>query len=143
MWLASVSVRRRSDEIVSTDRWATRDCGTKRAAEKLLDDVLHGVGNPDKERQFRMSATLCRHRALTTAEFECLPKWWHDAPSLDTAGPPIEVMWTRGIPEILSTLPCRNPGKSMVDKEIYIVVPCNQCDTCVARNTAEDLARRS
>jgi hypothetical protein len=137
VWLASVSRTSPSGKLLAAWTWGE---GTKRAAARLLESALAGVGDASRERLFRMPITMCRHRALTQAEHDGLPRWWHDAPAMDLAGPPEEVLWTRGIPEIPSTMPCLDPGRRQLDArrtELYAIVPCGTCATCAARAARE------
>lgn len=138
MWLASVSKRKSDGSPIPTARWAVENSGTRRHAERLIEDALRGVGDPTRERQFRMPITLCRHRGLSDAEIEDLPAWWKAAPAIDTAGPPLELQWSRGIRESLSSQPCRDPARQPfgADPELYLIVPCGRCDSCVARREA-------
>jgi hypothetical protein len=131
VWLASLSFRDRFGKIVPTEKWSEN---VRREAERSIDVLLEGVGNPLMERQFRMCITMCRHRALSTRENEDLPQWWKDTPSIDLAGGPIEVLWHKGIPETLSTQPCRNPIKEPLSTPgTYLPLDCGKCDSCLAR----------
>lgn len=130
MWLASISLRDRFGKIIPTENWDDRMRATM---ESLLDRLLEGVGDPLRERQIRMCITMCRHRAITQREFERLPQWWHDAPAVDLAGGPLEVMWHKGIPETLSTQPCVNPTKEPFGGGLYLPVDCGECPSCRAR----------
>lgn len=130
MWLASLSVRRRG-AIVTTDRWTPTVLAS---AQESLDFLLDGIGDASRQRSFRMTVTLCRHRALSVEEHDALPVEWHDAPATDIAGGPVEVLWHRGIPERLSTLPCENPTKvPMGSHGAWFPLDCEACPPCVAR----------
>jgi hypothetical protein len=125
--------------MVPTGRWAVVGHPTLARGESVLDMVLDGVGDESRQREFRMATTLCRHRALTPAEKAGLPEWWQEAPALDVAGGPLEVLWHRGIPETLSTQPCRNPRKrplpdGTLTDELFLVGECGECETCVDRD---------
>lgn len=135
MWLASVSARRADGSIIPTEQW-TRGKGRLLAAERLIDAAMSGVGDCSRERQFLMPITLCRHRALGADEMRKLPKWWHDAPALDAAGPALRVLWSRGIDEILSLQPCANPGRDYRSKDVWMLVECGRCPSCIARQEA-------
>ena len=66
VWLASGSLwgRDRREPIV-TGRWS----GAQRSTVlNALDLLLSGVGDPERERCFRMNVTLCLHRGLTAEE---------------------------------------------------------------------------
>ena len=133
MWLASVSLRDITGALVPTAYWNAVNRGN---ASTLLDSVLRGLGDETRQRQFRMPVTFCRHRAVTEREEAGLPKWWRDAPPCDLAGPPLEVMWTKGIKESLSLQPCADPGRAPLgdDPDIYLIVPCGACPSCKARD---------
>jgi hypothetical protein len=128
-------MRRKDGSIIPTAVWATEPNGRRRAGERVLDDALRDVGDASRERQFRMPITLCRHRALRAEEVTNLPTWWHKAPALDVAGPPLEIQWSKGIKESLSLQPCRSPREEPVggDPLIYYIIPCEACDSCDAR----------
>ena len=130
MWLASASLRGRDGKIVGTERWTPEMFDRVSAG---LDVLLDGVGDVDRQREFRMCITLCRHRALTEGEFKLLPVWWHDAPAVDIAGGPVEVRWHRGIPERPSTQPCVAPGKERLSVGLWLPVDCGRCEPCLAR----------
>lgn len=134
MWLASASMRNASGEVVGAPRWGH---GVNLTAEKLIDEALAGVGDASMERCFRMPVTLCRHRALTDAEAAALPQWWHDAPAIDIAGPLLEVVWSRGIKESPTLQPCAEPGRQPIpgskQSDLYLIVPCERCASCLAR----------
>jgi hypothetical protein len=133
VWLASTSKRNAGGKIIGTARWGL---GAMNAASRLLDDALHGIGEDERQREFRMPVTLCRHRALTDAEIAGLPKWWHDAPALDVAGPPMEVRWSKGIRESLSLQPCENPTRLPIAADVYLIQSCGECRTCRASGAA-------
>ncbi len=101
-----------------------------------LDVLMAGVGDVDRQREFRMCITLCRHRALTQGEFDALPVWWHEAPPYDIAGGPVEVRWHRGVPESPSTKPCANPHRERVGspvERLWLPMDCGACESCLAR----------
>jgi hypothetical protein len=139
VWLASVALHHRSASgpIVPTERWVRRT-GTINEAHRLIEQALSGVGDPAREREFRMCVSLCRHRALTEEEAAGLPDWWHDAPAKDVAGGPLEVLWQRGIPRTLSCEPCESPRRRPLpgysrSSGVYIVDECGTCPSCRAR----------
>lgn len=119
--------------IVTTDRWKPDRLAR---AQANLDYLLDGVGDPTRERSFRMMVTLCRHRALTVEEHDALPVEWHDIPAFDIAGGPVEVLWHHGIPELPSTLPCENPTKvPMGARGAWFPEDCGTCAPCAARES--------
>ncbi len=130
VWLASASLRDRNGRIVSTERWSPETFDRVSAG---LDVVLDGVGDVDRQREFRMCITLCRHRALTPEERAALPDWWEAAPPVDIAGGPVEVRWHRGIDERPSTQPCTNPRKELIGSGLWLPIDCGQCGPCLAR----------
>lgn len=133
VWLASASAWDTLGHLVPSSRWTDTRMAQVSAS---LDILLDGVGDPTREREFRMCVTLCRHRALTQAEHDALPDWWHAAPAVDVAGGPVEIMWHKGIPETVSTLPCENPTREVVAPrrlDIWLPIDCGRCPPCVAR----------
>jgi hypothetical protein len=139
VWLASASLRNpRNGNVIPTTDW-TPEQFIK--VETSLDALLDGVGDSEREREFRMCVTLCRHRALTAGEHDSLPIDWHMEPAVDIAGGPIEVLWHRGIPETRATKPCENPGRQTIDSVqpwLYFPVDCGRCEPCRARAEATD-----
>lgn len=143
VWLASCSVLdlKRVDAIrggpllLSTELWTPQ---VRKEAERQLRLALAGVGNDALQRCFRMSATLCIHRAVTEAEHAGLPEDWKCTAPRDLAGAPLEVLWhTPGVPRVLSAEPCRRPGRQLAPElahlGIFFLVECRACDTCDAR----------
>lgn len=136
VWLASASLRNRLGRIVPTGTW---DADRRAYVSATLDVLLGGLGDPEREREFRMNVTLCRHRALTPAEHDALPTEWHDNPAMDIAGGPVEVLWYRGVPEASSTQPCRRPTKVPTpsgDPRLWLPGDCGECPPCRARESA-------
>lgn len=132
VWLASTSLRDRHGRIVGTEKWSAEQMTVAQAG---LDTLLDGIGNRESERSFRMCITLCRHRALTSAEADRLPESWWTEPARDLAGGPVEVLWSRGITETLSTQPCANPIRRPMSPGLYFPEDCGKCESCVARAT--------
>lgn len=138
VWLASLSRPNPiTGERLPTTRWP--DWGRSRGAA-LLRQVLDGLGDPARERLFRMQITLCLHRAATDAEVAALPEWFHAAPAVGLAGGPVEVIW-ESEPGALSTRPCLAPGRerlSRIDPDLWLPVECGECETCRARTRIEE-----
>ncbi len=130
VWLASASLRDRHGTIRPAKDW---DPETTARVSATLDVALEGVGDADHEREFRMCITLCRHRALTQEEFEQLPDWWHEADAVDLAGGPVEVLWSRNVPETAGTQPCEHPDKQHIGGGLWLPFDCGQCSPCRAR----------
>lgn len=103
------------------------------AGEAMLTQLLGPVGDPSRERSFRMCITLCRHRAVTPAEIEGLPQWWRDAPAVHLAGGGLEVLWRRGIEDGPSVLPCEDYGRDELGGGLFLPVDCGKCEPCRAR----------
>lgn len=132
VWLASLSIRDRFGSIVPTAKWDVFRMG---AAQNSIDALLDGVGDRSRQRSFRMCITLCRHRALTPEEADQLPDEWWTTPAKDLAGGPLEILWSVGVPETLSTQPCARPTKVRLGPSLYFPDDCGTCETCVARAT--------
>ena len=103
VWLCSIS--RRStlvrDKPIATGLWTKQTIDESAA---LLRRLLGPVGNPARERLFRMNVTLCLHRALTAEEVAALPSYFHEDPAQDLAGGPIEIL-SESEPGLPSTMP--------------------------------------
>lgn len=112
--------------------------GSRLKAKKILYEVLQGAGNSEIERLFRMNITMCLHRAMTYTEARDLPQWWHDAPAVDLAGGPIEILEQRGIVEERpSVRPCENPKREKIHpsaaERLWIPADCGVCEPCLDR----------
>lgn len=105
MWLASVS-HRIDDLVHPAERFGDAEF---RLAYQLLKRAMTGVGDDRWARHFRMCTTQCLHRGLSDEELDRLPEDWKAAPAVDIAGGPVEVFWSRGIPEgVISCDPCES-----------------------------------
>lgn len=138
VWLASISRRSaRTGWINGVERWSARVL--RRMEEFIDEEILAGVGDADRQRSFRMNVTLCRHRALTPEEVAGLPDSFHDAPAIDIAGGPVEVLW-ENVPTRPSTQPCESPGRYTMDAarpDLWVPVDCGRCAPCRARAQIE------
>lgn len=140
VWLASASLRDRRGRVRATGTWGP---STMAYVSASLSVLLDGIGDDTREREFRMNVTLCRHRALTPAEHEALPEWWHQAPATDLAGGPIEVLWHSNIPHVPSCDPCENPSKVVTNPrrpDLWLPYDCGSCGPCLARAACHTLA---
>lgn len=134
VWLASVS-RRRRGQIRATGTWTRRQFSE---AENIAHRALSGAGAPQCERAFRMNITFCIHRALSAEEEESLPAEWCSAEG-GLVGPPVEVLWSRGIDHTTAAMPCRAPSRLIIDPErpdLWVPEGCGKCDVCEARESA-------
>lgn len=134
VWLASVSRRAplMGNRTISTTLWSDK---TRAEMTELLRRVVGPAGNVERERIFRMNITLCIHRALTTAEVDSLPPYFHSDEPTDLAGGPVEVLWENE-EGALSTKPCAHPHRQYIDPRdplLWIPLDCGVCDTCTAR----------
>lgn len=102
----------------------------------VLRGILHGVGNPERERLFRMNLTLCVHRVLSEEEKEALPAACKAYRPSHLAGGPIEVI-SETEPGALSTRPCDSPRKRPISAGVWIPGDCGDCPSCLARLDAE------
>ena len=86
--------------------------------------------------------TACLHRGIRADELERIPKWWHEAEAIDIAGGPVELLWSKGVPEIPSAMPCHNPGKQIIGArlDLWFPVDCGECEPCVARQNVRTCA---
>jgi hypothetical protein len=143
VWLASMSRRAGNGKIIPALKWPS---GQLKRAQARLHQVLHGVGDPNRERCFMMCITLCMHRALSDADIAALPPKWHDAPALDVAGGPIKILYARGCSESPSTLPCEHydrveiPDRDFEGDRLWIPEECGECPPCRARALATERA---
>jgi len=128
-----MSRRDRFGKIIQTGSWTPAQMAE---GHELLATLLEGVGDPLRERSFRMCVTLCRHRALSVREYDNLPPSWFEEPAIDLAGAPVELLWTKGIPDRLSSHPCRNPTWQRIGdwtENLRVPLDCEKCGTCLAR----------
>lgn len=146
VWLASVSLRDKKGSPILTPKWSE---GTMRRAQDALHAVVAGIGDPERERCFRMQVTVCLHRALSDSEIARLPDSWHRAPPVDLAGGPVEILWSKGIRDIPSCKPCVAPTKTPIsaltgvrndDPDAWFPNDCGTCEPCHARTTIHDAA---
>ena len=130
-----------------TREWSSTE---RKAAWKVLRAALTGVGDGARwERMFRMDVTMCLHRGLSDEEMERLPT--RGCPTSHLAGGPVEVFYSRGIPDgLLSCDPCDNPqGQRLAGPnhkhpnpwDLYVYEDCRFCGPCLQRmQIAEDPA---
>ena len=114
-----------------TSRWFARDLAH---AESIVERVLDGCGDDSIQRSFRMCVTLCRHRALTAAERANTPAWFQACRPVHIAGPPLKLLWSRGVPDELETMrPCLNPSKRDLPGHpgAYLFNLCERCEPCL------------
>lgn len=135
VWLVSVS-KRNKGHIDATGRWGRREFDH---AEKLASDTLAGVGDPGRQRAFRMNITFCIHRAVSDTEIGELPRQWRLAPG-SLAGGPVEVLWSRGIEHRPASQACHKPGHRMIiagRPDLWVPDDCGACPPCLARAAIE------
>src|SRR5262245_57176181 len=140
VWLASLSRRSPiTDRFRATTKWTA---GERAAGEGILREWLAGLGDPARERLFRMQVTLCLHRAIGPREGEAMPAWFWAAPAVGLAGGPVEILWenTPGGP---STQPCAHPTRHPFpgerwDPDLWIPEDCGACPSCLARTRIEE-----
>lgn len=129
-----MALRDSAGNLIGTAEWTPE---MWRYAEMTLKStVLAGVGDRSRERFFRMCITACLHRGLTPQELRRLPAWWHEAPAIDIAGGPLEIIWAHGVPDIPSARPCENPGRRAIHPkrlDLWLPMDCGQCGPCMAR----------
>jgi hypothetical protein len=130
-----------SGSIIAAGRWAYRKIRFRGALvepAEVLHAALEGLGQPDRERCFRMNVSLCLHRGATPEEVAALPDTWHDDES-GMAGGPVAVLWERGVKALTSALPCESPRHKTVipgRPDLWIPVDCGRCAPCLARKAA-------
>ena len=132
VWLCSVSKQDKSGETVGTAKWKPEDFAM---AERLALSALAGVGDPERQRAFRMNITFCVHRAVSDEEKAQLPKEWAGARG-GMAGGPVEVLWSRGIEHKPAAMPCHNPHHMVIDQsrpDLWVPEDCGKCEPCQAR----------
>jgi hypothetical protein len=132
VWLASVSHYNRHG-LIATEKW-------RRYFQKIYGkvcQVLSGVGDSSRERLFRMTSTLCLHRATTDDEAAGMAKAC-DITNPGLAGGPVEILWSKGVAVSDSCKPCERFRRGVIDPrrpDLYIPVDCGKCVPCVARKT--------
>ena len=132
VWLVSGSLRDSFGRVIPSARWTADD---RALLERTLLTELEGVGDPTRERFFRMPVTACIHRQLTAEEEAGLRAEWHARPPVHRAGGPLEIL-RETVPGSLSTRPCSRPGRRDVgggDPDVYLIEECGTCETCRAR----------
>jgi hypothetical protein len=85
---------------------------------------------------FRMCITACLHRGIRQDELDQIPQWWFDAEAIDIAGGPVQIIYSKGIPDIESAKPCYSPRKQILDTsrlDLYFPKDCGKCPPCIAR----------
>lgn len=135
VWLASISRMKPNGRTVYVPQWSAE---RRREAERLLRNVVVGVGDPTRERLFRMNVTLCLHRAATNEEVAAQPDWFLTAPGNGLAGGPVEVL-SETVVGAASTKPCRSPRRYEIEKAnpfAWIPIDCGGCEPCEARHFA-------
>ena len=131
VWLCSVSFAPKG-RIKATGEWSADELAL---ASRLAQSALSGVGDPARQRAFRMNVTYCVHRAVAGEEKSRLPAEWACAPG-GLAGGPVEVLWSRGIEHRPAAMPCREPGRLVLDRsrpDLWVPEDCGRCPPCLAR----------
>lgn len=134
VWLASVSRLRPNGRTLYVPEWSPRQM---REGERLLREVLAGVGDTSRERLFRMNVTLCMHRAATNEEVQAQAPWFLTARGNGLAGGPVEIL-SETEAGSQSTRPCHHPGKYIIDSSNphgWIPADCGSCPPCLARSS--------
>jgi hypothetical protein len=142
VWLASISRRDSAGRIIGTADWSHKS--RRWMATLLREHVLAGVGDPSRQRCFRMNITLCIHRALTEREVADLVPQWRCGPGPNIAGPPVEILWEVGCTTSPSGLPCESPRHVVVRDDrpdLWLPGDCGACEPCRARAAIEGAAR--
>lgn len=143
MWLASLSRTRLTyprGRVWPASEWA--DIPQQRAVGLgILRNALDGAGDDRWERAFRMCLTLCLHRGLSDDEMSLLPEDWMAARGRALAGGPLNVYYSRGVPDgLLSADPCHTPGREQLPgmpAGVFLPVDCGDCPPCLQRADIE------
>ena len=132
VWLASISHRRPTGRPLYVPEW---NAAQRRIAEQRLRQAVDGVGDPTRERLFRMNVTLCLHRAATDDDLAAVAPWFLEAPGIGLAGGPVAIL-SETIAGRASTRPCERPGRRIFDRASpygWIPIDCGACEPCRAR----------
>jgi hypothetical protein len=133
VWLASVSRRNpATGRLVANPTWTE---GLRAQAIALLRGAVRGLGDPTRERLFRMNITYCLHRAASDAEEAGQDEIFRCQAPTGLAGGPIEIL-SETEPGAASTRPCAAPGKQYIDRTdrlLWLPIDCGQCEPCRAR----------
>lgn len=141
MWLASVTIRQKNGDIIATGDWSEEQ--RTYATRILRGRVLEGVGDQNRERCFRMNVSFCIHRGVLRRELRMVPQWWHASQAVDIAGAPVEVLWSKGVPDVPSAQPCARPRREIVDPgrpDLWVPLDCGSCASCLARAAQQSKA---
>lgn len=136
VWLASVSYRDQRG-IIPTTKYSRQ---MRKHAKRQAWNAVEGRGDHDRFRLFRMQITICLHVAVSDDELEKLPAEWNRWPGTALAGGPVEILEERGIPDIPSTKPCKDPVREPLglgDPDLWVPIDCGRCGPCMARATIE------
>jgi len=82
----------------------------------------------------------CAWRGVTPKELRLLPDWWHVARSVNLAGGPVEVLWSKGLPDTPSAQPCAIPRREPINPrrpDLWAPIDCGECPSCLARKAYE------
>lgn len=138
-----MSKRDREGVPIATPDWIFKPVKIKNkrmdADDALRRFALDGIGDPERERCFRMQVTLCIHRGATEAEVAGLPESWHEALS-GMAGGPVQVIYERGVKALPSAMPCADPIREDLGygrPNLWIPKDCGRCESCLARKAIE------
>jgi hypothetical protein len=133
VWLASAAVKdRKTGRTIAVPRWTMEQ---NQHARAFLEEVLEGVGDPNRYRLFRMNITLCYHRALSPDERAKLPGNWDELPG-GCAGGPVAVLQSKGVTNRAAAMPCQKPGRDLLDPtrpDLWRPADCGECPPCLAR----------
>lgn len=131
VWLASMSLARNGYTVAASDMLDHE----RQLAHAVLFELLDGVGDTTRQRLFRMTLTLCLHRAATDREVAKLPAYFDAAQPIDLAGGPVEILWQTEA-DRPSTRPCEQPGHRVLwpnRPDLWFPTDCGACEPCRAR----------
>ena len=129
VWCASISRRGMTNRAVAPTKWSEIQIYK---AQQILDDVLFGVGDPQRARCLTTNGAMYVQRALVDEEIDSRMSPITQDAMLPLG--PLTIVWAKGLPDRASALPCEAPvHRPMIARGPIFAVDCGECIPCRAR----------